>query len=88
MSEVSQSEKEILEALAALVVVGKFGRAVLADGKVSVADLPALIALVKDQGAIVSGVQGLGQISIKELDGEAAIRIVSALVSGYKELAA
>lgn len=88
MSDEKLAKDEILEAIAAIVVVAKCGKSVLADGKVSVADLPALIALVQKQSVLVEGAKGLDHINLKEISADQVVEIVVALVAAVKEVQA
>ena len=71
--------KESMELLEGVKVLGVSGKKILADGKVSVADLPEVMVLVSKAQAIVDAVQGIeGALpEIKDLDEAEATAIVA-----------
>lgn len=90
--ESQKSIKEISEVLDGLKIIGVAGAKVLADGKLSVTDVPALIELAKNHGILVEAVKGADQVvpEAKDLDmselaviGAKALEIVKAVKSAY-----
>ena len=82
--------KNTKEVLTALKDVGVFARKVLADGKVNLADLPALLELIKKADEINAGAKDIAQVvpEVKDLSMAEAtelIAFVTALVKEVKE---
>lgn len=72
--------KESLEALAAVELGVKDVKAVIADGKVNMSDLPVLFDVIRQLGAFNAGLQGaeLIPVEIKDLDAVEAEQLVAA----------
>lgn len=64
----NQSQKEVAELIAGLVIVALAAKEVVKDGKVDLADLPQLIKLAQQHKDLLNAVQGVGNINVKELD--------------------
>jgi hypothetical protein len=89
MSEVEvvkSAKEEILEAVAALKEIAKCGKQVLADGKVNLLDVPALVALVGKQEVLLEGAKGLDDVKVKEISLDEAVEIALAVVAAVKEV--
>lgn len=71
--------KESMELLEGVKILGVSGKKILADGKVSVADLPEVMALATKAQAIVDAVQGIEGVlpEVKDLSQEEAQAIVA-----------
>lgn len=80
-----QGVKELLEAIAGLKQVALAGKVVLADGKLSFNDLPAVVALLSN-AELLAAVDGINQIpsEIKDLDLDEAMQIIGKLVEALK----
>lgn len=80
--------KETMEVLEGVKALGVHGKAILADGKVSVADLPVLMGLVADAQKIVDAVQGIEGVmaEAKDLDEAEALAIVSKVFEVVKAI--
>lgn len=70
MGDVMQGVKEIKELIHGLEVVGVAVKKAMADGKISVADLPVLFGLFDQVGKLVEAVKGLDAVpaEVKDLD--------------------
>lgn len=66
--EASVGIKEIMELLEGLKLLAVSGKQVLADGKVSVADLPVVMSLLTSVGVLAAAVQGAGEIKAEAKD--------------------
>ena len=66
--QVVDSNKEITELIAGLVVVALAIKEVMKDGKVDVKDLPQVIALVQKQTVLMEAAKGVSDIKLKELN--------------------
>lgn len=79
VSEAKVGIKEISEVLEGVKVLGVAGKKILADGKISVADLPEAMALVSKAQMIVAAVEGIEGVlpEAKDLDSEEAAAIVA-----------
>jgi hypothetical protein len=64
--------KESLELLEGLKLLAVEAKKVLADGKLSAADLPVILDLINNVSVLVAAVQGLGEIKaeVKDLSAE------------------
>lgn len=71
--------KEIKELLEGVKVLGIQTKKVLADGKVSLTDLPVLIEVFQNYQVLVDAVQGADQIpnEVKDLDGTEAQEVLA-----------
>lgn len=75
------SMKEIKELLAGLAELALCAKKVTADGKVSLADLPELIALLQKQALLMEAVKGLDSVQLKEIGLSGAVEIVQEVVA-------
>lgn len=66
--QVVDSNKEVTELIAGLVVVALAVKEVMKDGKVDAKDLPQVIALVQKQAVLIAAAKGVSEVKIKELD--------------------
>jgi hypothetical protein len=71
--------KECLELLEGVKVVGVAVKKVLADGKVSVGDLPVLVEVLGKFSVLVDSVQGLDQVpaEFKDLSADEANQLLA-----------
>lgn len=70
--------KEVKELFAGLMVLVEDYKAAMADGKISIADLPVLAKLSSQVGVIVAAVEGLDQVpaELKDLTADEAKEVV------------
>lgn len=82
--------KELLEAVLGLKVLAKAGKAILSDGKVSIADLPVLVSLVSNQAVLVDAASGLSDVpaEVKDLDLDEIKLLVGELLKAFEEVKA
>lgn len=82
--------KELLEALEGLKVLAKAGKAVLADGKISVSDLPVLMSLLSDKDVLLAAAAGLSEVpaEVKNLSPDEIAQVGMAILAAYKEVKA
>lgn len=71
--------KETLELLEGVKVLIVESKKVLADGKVSLADLPAVLSLLQKFSVLNAAVQGAGEIvgEVKDLSGDEANQVIA-----------
>jgi len=83
MEETKMAEKKgidsIMQLLSAVELLVKTAKTVLADGKVSLADLPAAIALLEQVQTLVKAVEGIKEIvdEGKDLDAAEIVQVVT-----------
>lgn len=77
--------ENIAESLKKLVIAGK---KISADGKVSLEDLPVVIALASDASSIIAAFKDLGDAfeEIKDVDVSEAIALIQAIHNKIKEI--
>jgi len=65
-----QGIQEILELIEGLKTLASDAKAILADGKINLADLPVAMALLSQLGVLGAAVKGLDQVpaELKDLD--------------------
>lgn len=82
--------KEISEVIDGLVELIVAGKAVMADGKVSIADAAVLMALAKKHQVILAAVQGVKEIpaEVKDISIEELAEIGKKLVEAVKKVQA
>lgn len=80
--------QQIMELIAGLKALGLAGRAVMKDGKISVADLAVVPKLLEQQQVLVAAFMGLGELKdeVKNVSGDEAVQIVAALFAAAKEI--
>lgn len=80
--------QQIMELIAGLKALGLAGRAVMKDGKISVADLAVVPKLLEQQQVLVAAFLGLGELKdeVKNVSGDEAVQIVAALFAAAKEI--
>jgi len=81
--------KESMELLEGVKALGVHGKALLKDGKISVADLPLVMALVADAQKIVDAVQGVEGVlpemkDIDEAEAKALVEKVFEVIAAIK----
>lgn len=75
--------KELMEALDAVEALVVAGKAIMADGKINLDDLPAAMALLPQASKIVEGFKGLDALpaEAKDIREDEALEIVKKLYS-------
>ena len=79
-----------IELFEALKLVGIFGKKVMADGKVDLADLPLLIELAQKSAEFAKAIDGISEIpaEMKDIDMAEAEQLVAEIFKAIAEIKA
>lgn len=86
----NQSTKELMELLTGVKLLLLSAKKIMADKKVNVADLPAVMELVQKSNVLVEAITGYQSIpaEVKDLDATEAQAIVAEIYALVKEVKA
>jgi len=82
--------KEILELIHGMKVIAITGKSVLADGKINLADIGSVMALLNKQAELTAAFTGLAeaQAEAKDMTLDEVSQVVAAFIAAAKEVQA
>lgn len=82
--------ENIKKTVTALKILAKAGKKIGADGKIDLNDLPHLVELAKESGALAAGIDGAGMVipEAKDLSAEELVELVQFLIDTVQEVRA